>query len=360
MRGAHVLLLVAVLAGTVVGQQSSPSTGLVNGQQQGGGPGGGGGRVDGLESVCEGKKAGDDCLATMGPNRTLEGECFSGAPPGETEHVPPLHCRIAHPGETVCKKKKERDDCEYTRLGDPGMQRTSKGKCGKTPHGSLMCQDHFEAALFEDAAHPGGGGGGDQDGILPPHLACKNLTVGAECKTHGPGNKGLCLALPGSSEVVHCRSLMPSEQACLGKTADAECEFDRMGPRIGGGGDATNSSGGSRSSSNNNNEEAKEKGKCFSTQRHDSELLTCRPGDHGPGGHSRLSSLSADEQKQLQKDQDRIQEIRQTPDFRQDQALAVEYEQLRAAVRKFHGIPEGPSHSQLLRGSAGPADGKKL
>jgi hypothetical protein len=344
MRGARMLFLVAALAGTVVGQQSSSAgtartaaaAGVVI--QGGGGPGGGpggGGRVDALESVCEGKKAGDDCLASMGPNRTLEGECFNGAPPGETEHVPPLHCRISHPGETACKKKKENDECEYSRLGDPSNQKTSKGKCSKTPHGSLMCQDHVEPGMFADGG-PGAHFQLDDSGILPPHLACKNLTVGDECKTHGPSNKGLCLALPGT-DVVHCRSLMPSEQACVGKAADAECEYDRMGPGARGPGESSSTA------------DSKEKGTCFSPGRHESELLTCRSADRG-AGHSRLSSLSAEEQKQLQENQNRIQEIRQTPDFRHNKTLADEYEQLRAAVRKFHGVPDGPTHS--LRGTS--------
>ena len=65
MRGASLLLLVAALAGTVVGQQSSAKTaatgavagGQVGGQVAGDDRGGrGGGRVDALEEVCTGKK----------------------------------------------------------------------------------------------------------------------------------------------------------------------------------------------------------------------------------------------------------------------------------------------------------------
>eukprot|EP00591_Stephanopyxis_turris_P001956 CAMPEP_0195524970 /NCGR_PEP_ID=MMETSP0794_2-20130614/25118_1 /TAXON_ID=515487 /ORGANISM="Stephanopyxis turris, Strain CCMP 815" /LENGTH=308 /DNA_ID=CAMNT_0040655319 /DNA_START=75 /DNA_END=1001 /DNA_ORIENTATION=+ len=278
------------------------------------------GRVDALELACEGKSSGDECQAVTANNRTIEGECFTGAPPG-VEHAPPLHCRIAHPGEVACRKKSEKDECTFSR---PGDDQTTKGQCFKTPHGSMMCR-------MGDPEDPESR---DDNGFLPPHLACQNLTVGDECKTHGPGNTGVCTALPGTSDVVHCRMIMPSEKACMKKSEDDDCTFERPGP----------------------DSDDEETGKCVKMGRRDTDVLVCRPD--GPGGHIRLSSMTEAQQQEFETKQQRLREIREIPNFRNNETLFEEYKGLKAFVRETRDKVDAPAAAEaisvagrMLRGS---------
>ena len=305
------------------------------------------GRADALEEACKDKKAGDDCTAVTAGNRTVEGECFSGAPEGEV-HGPPLHCRLSHPGEVACKHLEEKSTCKFNR---PGDNRETTGVCSKTPHGSMMCRENDMGGMR------GGDEGPDHDGLLPPHLACKNLTAGDSCKTHGPTNEGICRLLPGTTDQVHCRSIMPAEKACMGKEKDSECVVERPGHPGHGKDDESN---------DNDNDDTKEKGVCQAMGRHDEDLMVCRPADigRGPGGHAaRLSSLSPEAQKELQDNQVRLREIREIRNFRNDKDLLEEYTALKEAVRKARSSSSKVEAEAVdllagrrLRGSAADAE----
>jgi len=258
-------------------------------------------RVDALEDACQDKNSGDACTATSPSNKTFQGSCFSGAPPG-VEHPPPLHCRLAHPGEVACQKKSENDKCSFSKPGEE--QNSHAGTCFKTPHGTLMCR----------LGEPTDEGRESNDGILPPHLACKNLTSGDTCKTHGPFSEGICTSMGGAEDTrLHCRMVAPTEKACQGKKANDDCSFERGGP------------GKDKSS------EDKESGSCVEMMHHgDESILLCKP--NGRAAHKGGARLSSN--PELSEKLARIKELRQKPNFRDDNEVMEELTKLRKEVRE--------------------------
>lgn len=271
-------------------------------------------RTDALEEACKGKNSGDLCSAITASNRSIEGSCFSGAPPG-VEHAPPLHCRLAHPGEVACNKKAENDECSFSRPGD--VEDDRNGKCFKTPHGTLMCRlGEMEAPNNEES----------DDGILPPHLACKNLTVGDTCKTRGPFSEGVCTSMTSGNDArLHCRMVPPTERACNGKKADDDCSFER------GGGIISGLLGQEESDDN------KENGTCVSMAHHNDEsVLLCRPNGRAAHKGARLSS-----DPELSAKVARLQEIRQQPNFQSDAKLVEELTKLKSEIHETRSSLRG-------------------
>ena len=92
-------------------------------------------RADAFELACQDKKAGDYCSAVTAANHSVEGTCFDPMPPDlelddvdkdHQLHRPPIHCRVAHPGEVACRDKDDGAECEFSR---PGEATANQGKC---------------------------------------------------------------------------------------------------------------------------------------------------------------------------------------------------------------------------------------